>query len=373
MVLISCLSLYGQDSSRFTFKGYLKYLHEADFVNDPDTLLTNQLIHNRLNFRFNFTSAIYARADLRTRLFYGQVVSNTPGFADYLKNPNSLTDPGLVLYESQSVVLYSELDRLFACYNKERWDIRIGRQRINWGTNLVWNPNDIFNTYNYFDFDYEERMGSDALRIQYSTGNESVIEFAASPGSEPDKSVYAGMYRTNLKGYDLQAFAGSFRKEAVAGTGWAGNLGEAGFKGEFTWFAGNNNQPSQVNFSTTVDYTPSTDWYVAGSFLYEKEPIPVSENALILITPNILSSKYLMPFRYSFFGSVIRQFSPVVNGQLAVIYGTEDRSMIFYPSFTWVAAENAEVLLTAQSFFSERNGTWKSSVTSAFFRFKWSF
>ena len=36
--------------------------------------------------------------------------------------------------------------------------------------NLVWNPNDLFNAFSFVDFDYEERPGSDALRIQKYTG-----------------------------------------------------------------------------------------------------------------------------------------------------------------------------------------------------------
>ena len=34
-----------------------------------------------------------------------------------------------------------------------------GRQRINWGQTFVWNVNDVFNAYSYFDFDYKERPG----------------------------------------------------------------------------------------------------------------------------------------------------------------------------------------------------------------------
>ncbi|MCG8318265.1 MAG: hypothetical protein MI921_02070 [Cytophagales bacterium] len=45
----------------------------------------------------------------------------------------------------------------------------IGKHRINWGKSYVWNPNDVFNAYSFFDFDYEERRGTDALLIKYTT------------------------------------------------------------------------------------------------------------------------------------------------------------------------------------------------------------
>ena len=63
--------------------------------------------------------------------------------------------------------------------------------------NLAWNPNDIFNTYNLLDFDYEERPGSDAIRIQYYLGDFSKIEVAAKKGSSKDDHIVAAMYKFN--------------------------------------------------------------------------------------------------------------------------------------------------------------------------------
>ena len=36
--------------SKFTVKGYIKYLEEVSFAGSATELLTNDLIHNRLNF-----------------------------------------------------------------------------------------------------------------------------------------------------------------------------------------------------------------------------------------------------------------------------------------------------------------------------------
>ena len=78
-----------------------------------------------------------------------------------------------------SVVFNTTIDRVFLEYNKNDWEVRVGRQRINWGINLAWNPNDVFNAYSFFDFDYEERPGSDAIRIRKYTGIASSVELAA--------------------------------------------------------------------------------------------------------------------------------------------------------------------------------------------------
>ena len=97
------------------------------------------------------------------------------------------------------------IDRASAEYNGGKWDITLGRQRINWGINTVWTPNDIFNTFNYFDFDYEEeRPGSDAARVQYAFTPSSTIELAVSPGKPANQNIGAVMYRFNKWNYDFQ-------------------------------------------------------------------------------------------------------------------------------------------------------------------------
>jgi len=132
--------------------------------------------------------------------------------------------------------LNSTIDRALINYSKGKWDITLGRQRVNWGMNLVWNPNDIFNTYNFLDFDYEERPGSDALRVQYYLGDFSKIEVSAKKGRSKDDYIIAGMYKFNISSYDIQFITGVYQKDWMFGAGWAGNLKDAGFKGEISYF-----------------------------------------------------------------------------------------------------------------------------------------
>ncbi len=89
----------------------------------------------------------------------------------------------------------------------DKFQVTLGRQRINWGQTFVWNPNDIFNAYSYFDFDYIERPGSDAVRLQYFPSSSSVAEFAVKVDDENDITA-AGLYRFNKWGYDIQFLAG---------------------------------------------------------------------------------------------------------------------------------------------------------------------
>ncbi|MEZ4983057.1 MAG: hypothetical protein R2769_16025 [Saprospiraceae bacterium] len=72
--------------------------------------------------------------------------------------------------DQMGVAAQMMLDRLFVQYTYKQFEARLGRQRINWGISTIWNPNDIFNAYNFSDFDYEERPGSDAMLLKYYIG-----------------------------------------------------------------------------------------------------------------------------------------------------------------------------------------------------------
>ncbi|MCB0557706.1 MAG: hypothetical protein KDD09_02100, partial [Phaeodactylibacter sp.] len=143
------------------------------------TFLQDNLIHNRLNFRWMINDELKLRTDLRTRVFYGDLVRANPNYGDAIDNVNNdYFDLSLVLLDENAWVVQSMIDRLYLEYFKGNWEVRLGRQRINWGISTVWNPNDIFNAFSFTDFDYEERPGSDALRVKYYTGFASSVELA---------------------------------------------------------------------------------------------------------------------------------------------------------------------------------------------------
>ena len=140
------------------------------------------------------------------------------------------------ILNEQSFFLNTTIDRLWVDFNYGKFQARVGRQRINWGQTLVWNPNDLFNAYSFFDFDYIERPGSDAIRLQYYPGYSSAIEFAIKADYN-DNITASALYRFNKWGYDIQFLAGYVESEdLMAGAGWSGAIGSVSFRGEAAWF-----------------------------------------------------------------------------------------------------------------------------------------
>ncbi|HRI60195.1 MAG TPA: hypothetical protein PK228_10745 [Saprospiraceae bacterium] len=382
LVLFFSLAAQGQTDSLpeakpapFHFQGYLKDLQTASFTTDKGSLLTGNLLHNRLNFRYDFSQSFSARLELRSRLFWGEQVRWTPGFSQQADYENGWMDLSWIAVDEPAVVLHIIADRLSLNWQKQQWNIVAGRQRVNWGVATVWNPNDLFNTYNYFDFDYEERPGSDAVRVRYFTGGMSGFDLAVAQGKDAGSTIAALLYRFNRRGYDFQAFGSWYKDDLALGGGWAGSIGDAGFKGEATWF-----QPRSSFWDTTGllsvtlegDYTFEGGWYVGGSFLYTSGGSDDAE-ALDQLATYQFSAKTPMPFKYSVLGQVTKQVTPLFTTNLSVTYCPGADALIIFPVLTYSVSDNWDVNLVVQSYFAPQDGTFKNRGNALIFRLKWGF
>ena len=113
--------------------------------------------------------------------------------------------------------MHTILDRLYVDFQSGKWQVIAGRHRINWGMNLVWNPTDIFNTFSVFDFDYEERPGTDAVLVKYYSSSTSHLEVVYELADNLEESSVVGRGKLNFENYDVQLFTGYQKQYWVAG------------------------------------------------------------------------------------------------------------------------------------------------------------
>ncbi len=186
--LFTALLSYSQEDNeepKLVLKGYLKNMTSATVTSD--STYWDNLIHNRLDLRWYPNQSLTGYIGVRNRMFFGEQIrfvndlsEQIPGFpsySDFIDVDNDFFDLSFIWVDERSFLFHSIIDRAYLQWNKNDWEVTVGRQRVNWGTNLVWNPNDIFNAYSYFDFDYEERPAVDAVRIQKFTGFASSVDF----------------------------------------------------------------------------------------------------------------------------------------------------------------------------------------------------
>lgn len=355
--------------------GYLKYLPSLRFEQDFDEAYFDQLVHNRINMNWQAAKPLHFHAGLRTRVFQGYSVQNVPFYREFIEQDNGYADMSWVLFQENSFMMHSTLDRLYADLNHNKWQVRVGRQRINWGINMVSNPNDLFNTYSFFDFDYEERPGTDAIRVQYFSGSLSRVEAAYAPGRTAKESVAAILYSTNIKGYDLQGVAGYFRNRLALGGGWAGNIKTAGFKGEVTFFSDleprNGVQASNVVLAVSGDYLFGNGMYVLVEYLYNQPRSGVDTDLLLYTQP--LSADNLSFTDHAVFGTLRFPISPVFSTSFATFYFPSENGVFLSPSVEWSIQQNLDFMFISQVFLGQEGSILAQAGYLGAVVLKWSF
>lgn len=377
--LISTFFLFPQDKIKnYTLNGYfqtLEMIWKNKFSNNWKTMNT---ITNRLDFRWYPNNNLQTHIGIRNIAKYGQLVFD---YYPIIHNI-SLADHGKIdltgiIYQEPSFLFYTSLDRINLEYTIGKFVFTTGRQRINWGINFVWNPNDIFNTFNYFDFDYIERPGCDAFHIQYYIGIMSSVEFAYKLDWK-NNQTYAAMLKFNKWDYDFQFFSGVLNDENfVFGFGWAGQIKGSGFMGEASYFRKLEhfkNDNGVLVASITANHTFRNSSSIQFSALFNSDGNH-SKEALsdIFVFNREISAKNFTFARYLLFGQFSFLITPLINADCSGIFNPGDKSFYFGPQLNISVTENIEFLITAQLFFGTINTEFGNSGSIVFSRLKWLF
>lgn len=365
--------------SKVSLDGYVKelYMFYSPEMPIPGTDINNlatNIIHNRLNFKWYTSSKLTTVLEMRNRLMFGNLVKDYPGYQSTVNVDNGLVNLSWITAQGKSWFVHSMIDRAYLDFSSGKWQARIGRQRVNWGVNLVWNPNDIFNSFSYFDFDYEERPGTDAIRVQYYTGTTSSAELVYKPGHGIIQPTIAGMYRFARWDYDFQFLGGQAGNDWIVGGGWSGDIRGAGFRGEITHFEPRiGSSVRSTVASVSGDYTFKNSLYLHVSSLYNSSGVTGKAGGMNILFNPEMSAKQLSFARWSLFGQVSKPITPLFAVSFSGIVNPSDGSFYVGPAFTYSLPSNLELMLTSQLFFGETGTEFGDIGQIAFGRLKWSF
>jgi len=159
-----------QLSEHIRFSGYIQGSPVRIAAEMPgatsDEIWWEYRLQQRLNLAYVSDSGFSMHWQMRTRLFAGDLVRDVPGYAGLIDTDTGLVNASWMVARRDSWFLHHIPDRFYAEWDRGDWNIRVGRQRVNWGVNLISNPNDLFNQYSFYDFDYPERPA--VMRCGYS-------------------------------------------------------------------------------------------------------------------------------------------------------------------------------------------------------------
>jgi hypothetical protein len=328
-------------------------------------------VQNRLNLRWFASDVLSFTAETRTRFFAGDLVRDIPGYANAIDTDTGYLDLSVLLVERSDWFAHFIPDRLFGEYATENWNIRVGRQRVNWGINTLTNPNDLFNIYSLYDFDYPERPGADAVRVQHFLDWSSRMELAWSPNKDWRRSTLALMYAFNRNTYDIQILAAFYDTRFAVGGGWAGNVNQTGFKGEVMLYYDTIGSQTSTNLvaAVSMDYMFSNSLFAIGELVFNSDGgmdnFSVLGGGLRVDNPTFS--------RYQFTTSLSYPFSPLFNGGLTSAVYPDDQAMYVSPSFTLSLHSNLDFIVLGQWFLAAESSVLSDAGSVLAATLKWNF
>lgn len=382
ILLVVATAVLGQEKEKnWEINGYITNMQSVQFENINNEWINDNQINNRLNFNWYPNEKWKFNLGLRNRVFTGESIKIMPDYGQLLLDGElGWMDLSRNVISEQSIILNMAIDRIYLQYESGNFIAIIGRQRINWGKTFAWNPNDLFNAYSFFDFDYPEKPGSDAIRLQYYTGMASSIELAVKIDKD-EKITSAVLWRFNKWNYDFQLMSGLFEdNEFAVGGGWSGAIKSLDFKGELTYLHPKDNMndtcgqfiasvslgymfPSTLNLQFEFLYTDISSGGIQNFNQYYSQP---------------LSVKTLSFTEYNIFGQLGFQITPLLNANFSGMYYPKIKGCFLGPSFDYSFTDNLFTSIVVQTFSGEMpdpitGEKHRSNATFAYLRLKLSF
>jgi hypothetical protein len=310
VLILLCLAaaaagLSAQPEGKPELSGYVSDMASALVLSPGSEWMWENLLHNRLNAGWQFAPQWRVDAGLRSRLIAGNM-------------------------GEKDLELRVAFDRLFLTFEKDRWKLQLGRQRINWGQTFVWNPNDIFNTYSFFDFDYVERPGCDAFRATYYHSPTASTEGVASLDASR-RLTAALLHHWNRRNFDYQLMAGLYAEsDLVVGGAWSGDFKGLNFRGEASLFQPlgdtDTSRVTVVAASVGVDYIFPNSLMLQAEALYNKVGQRASSAGLMGLYAAPLSAQRLSICDWNLFAQASYPLTPRLNASVSGMYFVEIQS-----------------------------------------------
>lgn len=242
------------------------------------------------------------------------------------------------------------IDRLYCRSEFDFGEATIGRQRIAWGTGRIWNPTDLFNPLNPTTFAKIEKDGVDAIAAKFFFGGFTDLMVVWNPQKD-GATNWGARIRTNVNEYDVSVIGGYFDQRVVLGGDFAGNLFDAGLRGEAIVSANANQFRSNfAKWNLGVDYQFTPEFYSLAEYHFNGEGARTKETyeLLRLINGEILN----LGRRYAAL-SASYLIHPLVNVSVTGIANTDDGSKFLSATTTYSAADEISLSLGGQIFLGE--------------------
>ena len=248
-------------------------------------------------------------------------------------------------------------------------DIRLGRQRIAWGTGRFFSPLDILNPFSPVALERGERVGVDAVLVERKLDALSRVSAVYAPQRDTTQSSAAAQWHSNYRGFDYSLVAGRFKQQNVLGADLAGQIGQAGVRAEMTRTRGAGGS-TFTRVLIGVDYAFANTLTVTGE-LY-RDGSGASDPARYDFASLFAGRIQNVGRRYAA-AHASYEITPLVKAVFDAVSNLGDRSHYLSPSLTWSIRSSLDLTVGVQLFKGRTGSEYGALKNMAYTQLQWFF
>lgn len=266
-----------------------------------------------------------------------------------------------VILDKRDLFWTGSFYRAYLRYDTALAQYVIGKQTVDWDRMRFYHPFDFFNPIAPTAIEKDEKMGVDAVNIDFHPQSFISYNFIYAPDKDPDLQSYGLRFLSKVRDYDIFLIAADVKRDYYAGFGFDGYLYGSGLRGEVTYASNHNNNDRLIdngnngsgadNFfrgSIGIDRSFSPKLYGILEYFY-------NGGAKIMNAPAFLSSlqysrRALSITKHIAGAGVEYEFTGITKLNNYLFYDFEGNSFFYNPEFKWNIKPNADLTIGCQIF-----------------------
>ncbi|HEX5685115.1 MAG TPA: hypothetical protein VFY73_13920 [Ideonella sp.] len=246
-------------------------------------------------------------------------------------------------------------------------DLRVGKQRIAWGTGRFWSPLDILNPVSPTTLERAERVGVDALLVEHKIDALSRAAVVHAPQRDAGDASTAMMWHANRSAVDYSLVAGRFGRSRVLGGDVAGQVGQSGIRAELTRTLPDAG-PAYVRALVGLDHAFANTLSVSGELFFDgsgsRDRARYDFAALFSGARQNLARHYLGL-------SASYDVTPLIETRHDLVLNLDDGSGCYSQALTWSLRTNLDATLGAQFFGGARTTEFRAFKRLLYLQLQW--
>lgn len=352
----------GGDASGVAFSGHFKTtaISSRTSLGPAQSSYGLDLNRLRLEWKGQLAPAVGIEIQYDNEVLLGDYV-RTREFALLSGQPKrTWWDLERVYARDGEVVARHRLRRGAITLSRGATDLRIGRQRVAWGTGRFWSPLDLLNPVNPTSLEPGEREGVDAVVLEHKRSATSRATIVHAPVRD-GRDYLLGQWHANARSVDYSLTAGRVREGTLAGLDLAGQVGGAGVRAEWTATrVSRGGHPHRVLLGW--DYAFANTLTLTAELFYDGSG--AADPAHYDLAGLLAGRRQTLGRRYG--GLYARyELTPLLKAEAWLARNFADHSWYLSPRLTWSVRENVDLAIgtqlfggTANSEFGRRNTLW---------------